>query len=145
MSQVVGWLNEVKDLQQQVKAARAAEQSAHASTDNWRKRYEIEAEQRRSDAQAMQKTIAILRADLDRLKNLSQASESEVRTEIFQLKTVADLQAKLIEVWSDRNQLAQALKAEQLTHAQTRNDLTTALGDTVALLAKFNIALNSDR
>ena len=67
--EVVGWLNEVKDLQQQVKAARAAEQSAHASIDNWRKRYEIEAEQRRTETLAMQNTIALLRAELDRLNN----------------------------------------------------------------------------
>ncbi len=137
MSQVVGWLNEVKDLQQQLKAARLAEQSAHASTDNWRKRYEIEAEQRRIETQAMQQTIAQLRAELDRLKDQPQASETEIQSEIFQLETVPQLQAKLIEVWSDRNQLAQDLKAEQLSHTQTRNNLTTALGDTVDMLSKL--------
>ncbi len=138
MSQeVVGWLNEVKDLQQQVKAARAAEQSAHTSIDNWRKRYEIEAEQRRTETQAMQRTIAELRAELDRLKNQQIASDPEIQTEIAQLETVAELQAKLIEVWSDRDRLAQDLKAEQLSHAQTRKNLTTALGDTVDMLSKL--------
>lgn len=138
MSQeVVGWLNEVKDLQQQVKAARAAEQSAHASSDNWRKRYEIEAEQRRTETQTMQTTIAELRAELDRLKNQQIASEPEIQAEIAQLETVAELQAKLIEVWSDRDQFAQDLKAEQLSHAQTRKNLTTALGDTVDMLSKL--------
>lgn len=138
MSQeVVGWLNEVKELQQQVKAARAAEQSAYASVDNWRKRYEIEAEQRRTETQAMQKTISDLRAELDRLKNQPQVSEPEIQTEIDQFKTAAELQAKLIEVWSDRNQLAQDLKAEQLSHTHTRNSLTTALGDTVDMLSKL--------
>jgi len=135
--EVVGWLNEVKDLQQQVKAARAAEQSAYASVDNWRKRYEIEAEQRRTETLAMQNTIALLRAELDCLKNQPIASDIEIEADIAQLQTVADLQAKLIEVWSDRNQLAQALKAEQLSHAQTRKNLTTALGDAVDMISKL--------
>lgn len=135
--EVVGWLNEVKDLQQQVKAARAAEQSAYASIDNWRKRYEIEAEQRRTETLAMQNTIAELRAELDRLNNPSIEAEPEIQTEIAQLQTVSDLQAKLIEVWSDRNHLAQDLKAERLSHAQTRKNLTTALGDTVDMLSKL--------
>ena len=137
MSHVIGWLNEVKDLQQQIKAARLAVQSAHDSTDNWRKRYEIEAEQRRIETLAMQQTIAELRAELDRVKNHPQASETEIQSEIFQLETVPQLQAKLIEVWSDRNQLAQDLKAEQHSHTQTQNNLTTALGDTVDLLSKL--------
>ncbi|MBD1824922.1 hypothetical protein H6F51_20845 [Cyanobacteria bacterium FACHB-DQ100] len=136
MSQeVVGWLREVKDLQQQVKAVRASELMAHASADNWRKRYETEAEQRRNQTQAMQQTIAQLQAELDRLKN--QSFSSEIDPEVAQLQTVAELQAKLTEVWRDRNQLAQALKAEQLSHAQTRNNLTTALGDTVDMLSKL--------
>ena len=97
--EVVGWLNEVKDLQQQVKAARAAEQSAHTSIDNWRKRYEIEAEQRRTETLAMQNTIALLHAELDRLKNPQIASEPEIQTEIAHLQSAAELQAKLIEVW----------------------------------------------
>ncbi|WP_058994903.1 hypothetical protein [Leptolyngbya sp. NIES-2104] len=136
MSQeVVGWLNEVKDLQQQVRAAKAAEQSAHASTDNWRKRYEIEAEQRRTETLVLQNTIAQLQAELDRLKN--PPSVTEMQAEVFQFQTVAELQAKLAEVWRDRDRLAQDLKAEQLSHAQTRKNLTTALGDTVDMLSKL--------
>lgn len=139
MSQeVVGWLNEVKDLQQQVKAAKAAEQSAHNSADNWRKRYEIEAEQRRIETLALQKTIAQLQMEIDRLKNPPQITE--MQAEIAQFQTVAELQSKLAEIWSDRDQLAQDLKAEQLSHAQTRKNLTTALGDTVDMLSKLKQA-----
>lgn len=139
MSQeVVGWLNEVKDLQQQVKAAKAAEQSAHNSADNWRKRYEIEAEQRRTETLALQETIAQLRMEIDHLKNPPQISE--IPDEIDQFQTVAELQVKLAEIWRDRDQLAQDLKAEQLSHAQTRKNLTTALGDTVDMLSKLKQA-----
>lgn len=134
MSQeVVGWLREVKDLQQQVKTARTAAQSAHESADNWRKRYEIEAEQRRAETLTLQQTIAQLQADVDRLKHPAQVSE--IQAEIAQLQTVPELQAKLAQVWRDRDQLAQDLKAEQLSHAQTRKNLTTALGDTVDMLS----------
>ncbi|MBN8563027.1 MAG: hypothetical protein J0L70_21045 [Leptolyngbya sp. UWPOB_LEPTO1] len=135
--QVVGWLQEIKDLQQQVKAAQASEQAAHASADNWRRRYEIEAEQRRSEVLALQDAIAQLHAELDRVKTASYASETEVESEIFEMQTVSELQAKLIEVWSDRNQLAQDLQAEQLSHSETRKSLTTALGDAVEMLSNL--------
>lgn len=135
--QVVGWLQEIKDLQQQAKAAQASEQAAHASADNWRRRYEIEAEQRRSEVLALQDAIAQLHAELDRVKTASYASETEVESEIFEMQTVSELQAKLIEVWSDRNQLAQDLQAEQLSHSETRKSLTTALGDAVEMLSNL--------
>lgn len=138
--QVVGWLQEIKDLQQQVKAAQASEQSAHASADNWRRRYEIEAEQRRSEVLALQDAITQLKAELDRVKTASYASETEVESAIFELQTVSELQAKLIEVWSDRNQLAQDLQAEQLSHSETRKSLTTALGDAVEMLSNLKAA-----
>jgi hypothetical protein len=85
----------------------------------------------------MQQTIAELRDEIDRLNNPQIASKSEVQTEVLQLETVDELKAKLIEVWSDRHQLAQDLKAEQLSHTQSRNNLTTALGDTVDMLSKL--------
>ncbi|MCU0549180.1 MAG: hypothetical protein MUC48_07515 [Leptolyngbya sp. Prado105] len=141
MSQeVVGWLKEIKDLQQQVKAAQVSEQTAHASADNWRKRYEIEAEQRRAEVQTLQATIAQLQTELDRIKNLPAASEAEVETAISDIQTVPDLQAKLIEVVRDRNQLAQDLKTEQFNHLETRKSLTTALGDAVEMLSNLKAA-----
>lgn len=144
MSQeVVGWLREVKDLQQQVKAAKASEQSAHASADNWRKRYEIEAEQRRTEVLKLQQTIAQLQTELDRLKNPPLASETEVISAIAEMQTVPELQAKLLEVVCDRNQLAQDFKAEQLSHSETRKSLTNALGDAVEMLS--NLKASQDR
>lgn len=141
MSQeVVGWLREVKDLQQQVKAAKASEQSAHASADNWRKRYEIEAEQRRTEVQTLQQTIAQLQAELDRVKNPPSASETEVEAAIAEFQSVPELQAKLIETVCERNQLAEDLKAEQLSHSETRKSLTNALGDAVEMLSNLKAA-----
>ncbi len=139
---VVQWLNEVKTLQNQLQTIRDSEASAYASADNWRKRYEIEAEQRRNEAALMQHTINTLRAEIEQIKNLPQAqAETEAQSSIDQsvkaLQTVPELQAKLIEVWTERDRFAQDLKTEQINHAQTRNNLTTALGDTVELLTQL--------
>jgi predicted RNase H-like nuclease (RuvC/YqgF family) len=135
--QVVGWLQEIQDLKQQVKTAQTSEKSAHASADNWRKRYEIEAEQRRVEVLRLQATIAQLQTELDRVKNAALAPEDEVQSAISEIQTVPDLQTKLIEVWSDRNQLAQDLEAERISHNETRKTLTTALGDAVEILSSL--------
>jgi hypothetical protein len=143
MSQdVVRWLNEVKVLQEELQKSQASEGLAHASADNWRQRYEIEAQQRRSEARLMQQTIDQLRAEIEELKNLPQvtietpATEETIST-VNQLQTIPDLQAKLLEIWAERDHLAQELKLEQAAHAQTRKSLTFALGDTVELLTKL--------
>ena len=151
MSQdVVRWLNEVKDLQQQLQKARESEEAAHASANNWRKRYEIEAEQRRTEASLMQQTIEELRGEIEQLKTVPQASSevvvstSSIEQAVHALQTVPELQAKLIDVWTERDrlaqesyQLAQDLKTEQAAHTQTRKSLTMALGDTVDMLTKL--------
>lgn len=41
-----------------------------------------------------------------------------------------------LSLWPDGAQLSSALKAEQIAHEETRQSLTTALGDTIDLLAK---------
>lgn len=143
MSQdVVRWLNEVKVLQEELQKSQASEEEAHASADNWRQRYEIEAQQRRSEARLMQQTIEELRAEIEDLKRLPQVTiettaTDEAISEVNQLQTVPELQAKLLEIWAERDRLAQELKLEQAAHTQTRKSLTLALGDTVELLTKL--------
>lgn len=144
MSQeVVRWLNEVKDLKQQLQQAREAEAAAHASADNWRKLYETEAQQRQTEAKLMQQTIDQLRAEIDELKSLphgaatTPVSQVAIDQAVYQLQTPDELRTKLIEVWADRDRLAQDLKIEQANHAQTRKNLTMALGDTVDMLTKL--------
>lgn len=139
---VAQWLNEVKTLQEQLQSVRDSEASAYASADNWRKRYEIEAEQRRNEAALMQHTIDALRAEIEQIKNRTQAqaeleARSSIKQSVMALQTVPELQAKLIDVWTQRDRFAQDLKTEQANHAQTRRNLTTALGDTVELLTKL--------
>lgn len=138
--QVVQWLNEIKALRQQLQEAQEAQAAANASADNWRKLYETEAQQRRTEAALTRQVIADLKSEIHQLKNLPQPSDaslgSDIEQAIVDLNTVADLKLKLQEVWTERDRLAHDLKTEQTNHAQTRRTLTTALGDTVDMLTK---------
>ncbi|MCY7321188.1 MAG: hypothetical protein LH660_05145 [Phormidesmis sp. CAN_BIN36] len=138
--QVVQWLNEIKDLKQELQAAQAAQEVANASADNWRKLYETEAQQRRTEAMLTRQTIDNLKSEIAQLQALPQSSPSttipQLERSIETLNTVDELKARLLELWAEHDRLAQDLKAEQADHAQTRKNLTTALGDTVDLLTK---------
>jgi hypothetical protein len=61
-------------------------------------------------------------------------AQSAIEQAITQFSSPAQLQAKLLEVWTERDQLAQTLKIEQANHVQTRKNLTMALGDTMEIL-----------
>jgi hypothetical protein len=141
MSQeVVQWLREIQELKQQLAAAEAAQTTADASADNWRRLYETEAQQRRTEAAIAKQTIEALRTELEMIKGVSlsspeaSAAQSQIQAAIAHLTTPAQLQAKLVEVWADRDRVAQTLKIEQANHSQTRKNLTTALGDTMEIL-----------
>ncbi|NDJ19213.1 hypothetical protein [Myxacorys almedinensis] len=148
MADVVQWLNEIQDLKRQLQKAQQAEASAHASADNWRKRYEIEAHQRRAEAEsAVQPLVAAQPATSPLPPETSakptsdgivDALRSDIEQKIEHLDTVAALKATLIEIWAERDRLADDFKTEQLSHAQTRKDLSMALGDAVEMLAKLN-------
>ncbi len=138
--QVVQWLNEIKDLKQKLQAAQEAQEAANASADNWRKLYETEAQQRRTEAMLTRQTIDDLKSEIAQLQTLPQSSPSvaipQLERSIETLTTVDQLKARLLELWAEHDRLAQDLKTEQTNHVQTRKNLTTALGDTVDLLTK---------
>ena len=140
--QVVQWLNEIKDLKQKLQVAQEAQEAANASADNWRKLYETEAQQRRTEAVLTRQTIDALKAEIAQLQSLPKGSSDGLVAQftldrsIETLTTVDELKARLLDLWMERDRLAQNLKDEQANHAQTRKNLTTALGDTVDLLTK---------
>jgi hypothetical protein len=150
MSDVVQWLNEIQDLKQKLEEARTSEAAAIASADNWRKRYETEAIQRRNDTDAMRQLIQEFQATIENLQSDAEKPSMETPVEratiagqIDQLNA-DELRMKLLEVWTERDrltelseQLAADLKTEQEEHTQTRKNLTTALGDTVDMLTKL--------
>lgn len=143
------WLAEIKHLQQKLVEAHQERDEAYAGAGNWRKLYEREAQQRRTDASLAAQTIEALKTELEELRGASQpATPSSVDLPRMQQQVdhleAADLKQKLVETMLECDRLAQALKAEQESHTQTRNSLTVALGDTVDLLTKERSARNNN-
>ncbi|MBN3961916.1 hypothetical protein [Nostoc sp. NMS8] len=136
------WLTEIQTIKEQMAFLQHERDAAWESAQKWRQLYNTEAEQRRTDAQLSQQAIASLKADLHKLQGLETGileagtTVKAIEQEIEQLKSVEDLQAKLIAVIKERDRLLQALKTEQDNHAQSRNSLTTALGDAIDSLTR---------
>ncbi len=136
------WLTEIQTLKEQMAGLQSDRDAAWESAQKWRQLYNTEAEQRRTDAQLSQQAIASLKAELHKLQGLEMETlaagtpVTAIQQEIEQLKSVEELQAKLITVIKERDRLLQALKTEQDNHAQTRNSLTIALGDAIDSLTQ---------
>jgi hypothetical protein len=143
------WLTEIQVIKEQMAGLRQERDAAWESAQKWRQLYNTEAEQRRTDAHLSQQAIASLKADLHKLQGfeaetLAVTAVTAIQQEIEQLKSVEDLQAKLIAVIKERDRLLQAWKTEQDNHAQTRNSLTTALGDAIDSLTRERAAEKRD-
>lgn len=136
------WLEEIQSLKQEVAELQKERDTGWESAEKWRKLYNTEAEQRRVDTQLSQQAIASLKAEIQKLQGseLRQLHDTAAATailhEIEQLKSVEELQTKLIAVFKERDRLLSLLKTEQDNHAQTRKSLTTALGDAIDGLTK---------
>ncbi|MBW4687149.1 MAG: hypothetical protein KME40_19085 [Komarekiella atlantica HA4396-MV6] len=135
------WLTEIQSLKQQLAELLRDRDAAWESAQKWRKLYNTEAEQRRTDAQMSQQAIASLKAELQKLQGreevrLADGTVTAIQQEIEPLKSIEDLQLKLIAVIKERDRLVQTLKTEQDNHAQTRKSLTTALGDAIDRLTQ---------
>lgn len=143
------WLDEIKRLQQQLGQLRDDRDQALASADQWRERYNTEAQQRREETRRHQQAIAQLRGELEQLQEKFGLPKNEILTkvetqrEVEGLQTVDELKHKVIQITLERDrareqvrQITEVLEKEKADHLQTRNSLTTALGDTMDLLAK---------
>ncbi|MEC4815561.1 MAG: hypothetical protein SAK29_20140 [Scytonema sp. PMC 1069.18] len=136
------WLAEIKALKQQVAELQSERDTGWESAEKWRKLYNTEAEQRRTDALMAQQTIASLKAQIQQIKGIAEARLDDptaavvIEQEVKQIESLEELKAKLVAAIKERDRLQQALKTEQDNHAQTRKSLTTALGDAIDRLAK---------
>ena len=133
------WILEIKSLQQQLADMQRDRDAALDSAANWRQLYNTEAQQRRDEALRSQQTIESLKAQIQQLheevKGIERLSSPDaISASVEQIENVQELQAKLIEVLIERDRIAQSLKDERKAHAQTREKLTTALGDAVDVL-----------
>lgn len=143
MSQdVLQWLAEIQSLRQQLAEAQREREDAYASAANWRQRYETEAQQRRTETILSQETLEQLKLELLHLKSIAPIAPAEpaiveqIRAQVETLQTPEELRHRLVEALLERDRLLQALKTEQAAHIQTRNSLTTALGDAIDRLTK---------
>ncbi|MEA5581559.1 hypothetical protein VB620_09420 [Nodularia harveyana UHCC-0300] len=131
------WLGEIQGLKEQIAEQKRDRDAAWETAQKWRKLYNTEAEQRRTDTNLAQQAIASLKAEIHKLKGLDpgiladQEASTVVEAEIQQIESLAELRSQLITIMKERDRLLQALKTEQENHAQTRKSLTTALGDAI--------------
>ncbi len=131
------WLREIQSLKQQIAQLQAEQASTRESAEKWRKLYNTEAEQRRTDSQLFQQTLASLKAEIQQLKGIENATLPDsdtvtaIQQEVAQLSSLEDLKTKLTVAMKEKDRLLQALKTEQDKHSQTRQSLTTALGDAI--------------
>lgn len=136
------WIAEIKALREQLAEAHRDRDTALDSAAHWSQLYNREAEQRRAETKASQQMIEALKAEIQQLKaDFASQTDDDVDgsaavAELENLPTVEELKQKLIRAMKERDRLLQALTAEQASHARTRQSLTTALGDTIDLIAK---------
>ena len=141
VNEVSQWLAEIQALQQQLKVLGQERDQAYASAANWRRLYESESEQRRHDSERSQTRIRALANELEVFKQTPAEGEvsrnlEQVLAQAHQMEDVEELRSQLLNALTLCDQLSNALKAEQASHQETRQSLTTALGDTIDLLAK---------
>jgi hypothetical protein len=131
------WLAEIQGLKQQLTDMQNERHEAWESAQKWRKLYNTESEQRRTDNQLAQQAIASLNGQLQKIRGIDDKTlpdadtSSAIQAEVIQLQSVEELQTKLIAATKERDRLLLALKTEQEEHAKTRSNLTTALGDAI--------------
>ncbi|NEO97929.1 MAG: hypothetical protein F6K58_04310 [Symploca sp. SIO2E9] len=140
---VTEWLAQIKALRQQLTDSINSRQAADESAANWRRLYNTEAQQRRTQMRLAQQQIETLQAQIQQLQGErtqltsdSLPGNSAIEYEVAQIQSIEELRTKLIEVILEREGLTKALKAEQNQHAQTRKNLTAVIGDTIEQLSK---------
>jgi hypothetical protein len=135
------WLNEIRNLQNQLAEAHKERDQAYASATNWRNLYETEAKQRRTDANLARQQLEALQTELAQYRDRRHLTEysntplAEIQSELEAI-SIEELRQRLVQALIECDRLAQALRTEQSNHAQTRNSLTMALGDAVDSLAQ---------
>ncbi|BAZ04753.1 hypothetical protein [Calothrix sp. NIES-3974] len=136
------WLGEIQTLQEQLAQVQQERDRAWESAEKWRKLYNTECEQRRSDIQMAQQSIEKLKREVKELKGIQDGllpdadTNLSMNTEIEKLNSIEAVKKKLLAVMKECDRLQHALKHEQESHAQTRQSLTTALGDAIDSLKR---------
>jgi len=148
---VTQWLAEIQSLQRQVGELQREREQAYASVENWRKLYESEAQQRRRESEngnrklkRLQQAIAELQTPATQLIEGEDARFSAEISAVQSIQSVEQLRSQLVAAKRLNESLKAQLLSEQEAHEETRESLTTALSDTVNLLAKERLSLAPD-
>lgn len=129
------WLAEIRTLQRQLADTQKERDQAYASAANWRRLYETEARQRRSESEELRSHLQTLEAELKQVQTQSSLPLTGLSTQSSTESTAASgLPIPAEELLRLCQSLKQQLEAEKTAHAQTRQTLTTALGDTFDML-----------
>jgi hypothetical protein len=118
------WIAEVRTLQRQLADTQKERDQAYNSAANWRRLYETEARQRREEEAEFQTSAESLQ------QQLSRSPGKTLGQELAASDSLQGLQQRLDSLVQCCQELTQRLQAEQAAHAQTRQTLTMALGDT---------------
>ncbi len=118
------WIAEVRTLQRQLADTQEERDQAFKSTANWRRLYETEARQRREEAAEFQAQIEAIQ------QRLAATPGAVLEKDLSTVNSLQGLQQRLDGLVQQCEDLAERLQAEQAAHAQTRQTLTAALGDT---------------
>lgn len=135
--EITRWLTEIRTLQQQLAAARQERDQAYQSAANWRQLYDAEAKQRREEVEDLRATVATLRTELTTYRAHREdaiAAALEEPTDETDIQTLEGLRAALIRALQSCDRLQKALDAEKADHAETRKNLTSALGEAIDAL-----------
>jgi chromosome segregation ATPase len=123
------WITEVRTLQQQLTEVRQERDQAYNSTANWRRLYETEARQRRQETAELRSQLQALQQQLQ-APTSAQGNHQTVLDHLSQVDSIDGLQGQLEALVARCKTLGEQLEAEQAAHAQTRQSLIAALGDT---------------
>lgn len=129
---ITQWLTEIRNLQRQLADLQKERDQALASAANWRRLYETEADQRRMAVAPPQSPASEEATDASSKTDMTEDLPPEIEAvwhEVSTITSVETLQTRLQEAIRLCHTLQQQLAAERVAHAQTRQTLTTALGD----------------
>ncbi len=141
--EVVQWLAEIRALSQQLAQAQDESRAAQESAAHWRKLYNIEARQRRTETKALRDEIDQLKTELATLQAglpADREREAALAAEFAQLDAPEPLKQKLVAAIQERDRALEALKLEQDNHVKTRKSLTAVIGDTIEQLTRVRAA-----
>ncbi|MCW6035049.1 hypothetical protein K4A83_02010 [Spirulina subsalsa FACHB-351] len=141
--ELMQWLAEIRALRQQLTQAERDRDTALESAAHWRKLYNIEARQRRTEARLAQEEQNRLQRELGKLQDgplLIRGNTIEAEVEGFPelegIEDVTHLKQMLMTVMQERDRALESLKLEQENHVNTRKSLTAVIGDTIEQLAR---------